>query len=148
MGIPKQRIAFNRQIHCISSYRKKVEQILRTYPLIKKRIERENAEKLPSCTTWYEENKVQETMGYSSTTEKYGILRAEQFKEIRPIEDALTVLSKGEREWVRESYFGVDTLSIDEICEKLGYSRRSYFRMKSEVLEKLAFVLGLKDNKA
>lgn len=126
------------------SYREKMEKILRNYPLIKKRIELQNEEFFPSCTTRYEEE-ASSNKTYASSTEKFGILRADSYQKIRPLEEALKILSNCEREVIEESYFQINTPQMSRLYEKWGYSQRSYYRIRSGAIEKLAFVLGYKD---
>ena len=74
-------------------------------PDYKKKIEQINEERFPACTALYEENKVQESRRHISSTENFGISRAQEYEE-------LNVMSR--KPWV--SFYS------DSRCTSLPYA--------------------------
>lgn len=121
-------------------YRKKVERLLLDYPILKLAVDEVE---LPSCTPMYEERTSPAYSGYHSTTEKCAIRMADKKLQIKRIDRALEVLSIDEREMVELRYFKLSYPTDEIICEQLGWSKRSYYRVKARTLRKLALALNL-----
>jgi ArpU family phage transcriptional regulator len=131
------------------SYRRQVERLLREYPVLKaaieneRQLEREGLGNLfPSCTPLYESV----SGGYSeyqSTTERYAIIRATKMVRLQQIERALLVLNLDERYLIEKRY--LDQTPADDmfVCDELGWSKRTYYRIKKRALDKLAMALNL-----
>ncbi|BCU81897.1 hypothetical protein JIR001_16800 [Polycladomyces abyssicola] len=75
------------------SFRRKVESILREYPVLKAAIENERqlergglGNLFPSCTPLYEESVSRGFSAYQSTTERYAIIRATKIVRLQQIE--------------------------------------------------------------
>jgi ArpU family phage transcriptional regulator len=121
-------------------YRKKVERMLREYPILKLAIEEEQ---IPSCTPLYEERTSSAYSEYNSMTEKYAVRMADKKLQVKKLEKALQVLNLDERELVKTRYFDLAVLTDEAICEKLGWSKRSYYRIKRNALNKIALAMNL-----
>lgn len=119
-------------------YRKKVEKILSDYVPMKKSLQ--GWELFPSCVPIYGEEEITSSSRWSST-ERYGIKRAERKRTVQQIEKALNILSQEEREAIERTYF--DYLTTVQVCMELKMSERTYRRIKSRALEKIAMVLNL-----
>jgi hypothetical protein len=122
-------------------WRKAVELMLLQYPNAKKMIDNNVVQLFPSLINSYSER----VKGGKSTssTERYGIKRAEQKKLVSTIEYALSFLTDDEREVIEESYFVNHRLPIDIVCERFGWSRRKLLYLKQSALEKIANTLNL-----
>lgn len=92
------------------------------------------------------------TFAITSKTEKYAIDRIESKKaldlheqieeyeiKIRSIDNAVSGLKDLEKEFVRLRYF--QGLTVEKVAQEMGYSRRSMYHVRLEVLEKLAISL-------
>ncbi|SFJ82853.1 ArpU family phage packaging/lysis transcriptional regulator [Thermoflavimicrobium dichotomicum] len=123
-------------------YRRKVERLLRQYPLLKVAVEQLEKE-YPSCIPMYELERVQGG-DLSNSTQSYATRRAEKKILLERIEKALEVLNLDERFLIEEKYFDLNCPPDDIICHRLGWSQRTYYRIKQQAIEKLAFVLDLK----
>lgn len=131
------------------SYRRKVERILSQYPLLKAAIEIEEkyedigAGYYPSCISSYEERASGGKREYQSTTEKYGINRANKYIQIKRIERALMSLKLDERLLI-EKRFLEETKNTDiNVYSQFGWSERQYYRIKDQAMLKLAIALGV-----
>jgi RNA polymerase sigma factor (sigma-70 family) len=119
-------------------YRKKVEELLSEYIPLKKSLQ--GWELFPSCVPIYGEEGVMSSANGSST-ESYGLKRAERRKKIDQIEKALSVLNEDEKEVIRKTYF--EELSVVMVCEELSISPAKYRRIKAKAIDKIAIVLNL-----
>lgn len=121
-------------------YRKQVEKLLRDYPILKLAIEEEQ---ITSCTPVYEERTSPAYSEYNSMTEKYAVRIADKKLQVKKVEKALQVLNLDEKELIKMRYFDLAVLTDEAICEKLGWSKRSYYRIKSRSIQKIAIALNL-----
>jgi len=80
----------------------------------------------------------------ASSTESYAIEQVEMELMVNRIETALGVLNLDERLLIEQRYFDPAIYSDSVIYDRLGWSKRTYYRLKSSAIEKLAFVLDLK----
>jgi RinA family phage transcriptional activator len=128
-------------------YRKEVEKWLRDYPYLKESIEdREMIDLFPSCVPVYGEENFGGGGGFSSSTERYGIKRAERHSWekqlwVQRIERALATLDEDERAVIEKSYF--DGLPAIVVCRHLRMSEATCRRIKARAIEKVALVLNL-----
>lgn len=129
-------------------YRKLVEKMLRDYPAMKEAIQdREMIDLLPSCVPVYGEEMISSgNSPFASSTERYGIKRAERrswerYLWVQKIEKAMILLDGDERMVIEKTYF--DGLCAVMVCYQLNMSERSYRRIKSRAIEKIALVLNL-----
>ncbi|MDQ0417399.1 DNA-directed RNA polymerase specialized sigma subunit [Croceifilum oryzae] len=83
---------------------------------------------------------------YVSSTEKYGIKRADHYyrSKLYQINEAMKKLSFLENAVLRETYFYEERQPVMLVCERIGMTERSYYRIKREAVEKLAFYLNIK----
>jgi ArpU family phage transcriptional regulator len=131
------------------SYRRKVESILREYPVLKasieneRQLEREGLGNLfPSCTPLYDELVSRGFSEYQSTTERYAIIRATKIVRLQQIERALAVLNLDERFLIEKRYLDQSPADDMIVCDELGWSKRTYYRIKRRALDKLAMALN------
>jgi ArpU family phage transcriptional regulator len=131
------------------SYRKQVERLLWEYPILKAAVENEQqlereglSDLFPSCNPLYEESVSRGYSDYQSTTERYAIIRATKIR-LQQIERALAVLNLDERFLIEKRY--LDQSPVDDmiVCDELGWSKRTYYRIKRRALDKLAIALNL-----
>lgn len=123
-------------------WRKQIEDMLRKYPRYKRSVQMNLVELFPSLTTSYSERVSGGQSEFVSSTEKYGIKRAEQLRVIELVELSLEFLTPDEREVIEESYFTAK-LPVDIISFRLGWSKRKYMYLKQSALEKLAEAIYL-----
>jgi len=130
-------------------YRRKVERILREYPVLKaaieneRQLEREGLGNLfPSCTPIYEESVSRGYSEYQSITERYAIIRADNSIRLQQIERALSVLDLDERFLIEKRYIDPSPADDRFVCDELGWSLRTYYRIKKRALYKLAMALN------
>lgn len=123
------------------SYRKQVERLLREYPRIKIRLKL--AREYPSCVPNYGVERVAGGR-IGSITEDYAVDWADDEIEVKRIEAALGVLNLDERLLIEQRYFDPAIYSDSVIYDRMGWSKRTYYRIKQAALEKLAFVLDMK----
>jgi ArpU family phage transcriptional regulator len=119
-------------------HRKKVERLLCDFVPMKESLK--GWDLFPSCVPAYGEERGS-TSSFCSSTERYAIKRAERRKLVQQIEKALNVLSQEEREVIERTYF--EELSTIQVCMELKFSERTYRRIKSRALEKIAVSLNL-----
>ncbi|MDQ0418478.1 ArpU family phage transcriptional regulator [Croceifilum oryzae] len=124
------------------SYRKEVERRLRKYPILKVAVE-DLKYQYPSCTSHYGEPMHGGQKEYISSTEKYAVQRAEKEMELKRIEQALKILNEDERQLVEERYFTRMRKNDEIVCDRIGWSKRSYYRVKKEAIDKVAYTLNL-----
>lgn len=118
-------------------YRKQVEDVLRKYPLYKQAL---RFRLYPSVTMDYETERVDGgEKEYASSTEKYGIIRAEYRQLVEQVDEMLEVLSDKEKKLIEQTYFKEKPL----VWELLNLSRANYYIKRNEVLEKLAIMFNL-----
>lgn len=145
MGAALKEVPVNRK----PSYRRRVERILKNYPIIKAAVELQQQEEaagygdFPACIASYEERVSAGYSEYNSSTERYGIWRATKYLELQRIEMALMVLDFDERFLIEERYFDRSGPSDSVVYDRLGWSKRHYYRVKARAIKKLAVVLGL-----
>lgn len=127
-------------------YRKEVEIMLRSYHWLKKMVEEMNKNLLPSCTSSSVGDGIGEYSEFVSSTEKYGILRADNYyrANLIRINESLRQLNYKERLVLQETYMNEDKKSVLEVCFMLGLKERSYYRIKREAIEKMAYMMNLK----
>ncbi|MBN2909140.1 DUF1492 domain-containing protein [Polycladomyces sp. WAk] len=132
------------------SYRRQVEHLLREYPVLKaaieneRQLEREGLGNLfPTCTPMYEESVSRGHSEYQSTTERYAIIRATKMVRLQQIERALLVLNLDERYLIEKRYMDQSPADDMIVCDELGWSKRTYYRIKRRALDKLAIALNL-----
>lgn len=119
-----------------------VEQKLKRYPRLKRAVK--DWELLPSCTPSYEEKTSPGYSEFISTTEKFGIKRAEKKREVERIDNALGALSDLQRVIIEEYYFNKDFPGVIIFCEQYGLSKTKYHELKREAIDTIAEVLNLK----
>jgi hypothetical protein len=128
--------------------KREIENMLRRYPLYKKAIEdgslqRSMANYFPSCTSAYQE-RVNEYSKWKSSTERYGIKRAEKYVLVKQVEMGLGVLTQEERKIIEVYYFQPDKWpGVVEFCDQYRLSEATYHRVKREALWKMAIVWNL-----
>lgn len=128
-------------------YRKQVEKYLRDYPLLKEAVQdREMIDLFPSCVPIYGVEGGGGGGFGSSSTERYGIKRAERHSWekhlwVQRIEKALATLDEDEIEVIQKTYF--DGLCVVMVCHHLKISSATYRRIKSRAIDKIATVLNL-----
>lgn len=151
MGAVVQELQESPKVYKKPAYRKRVEKILREYPILKKSLEIEEqlereglGDMFPSLTSVYGEG-IGGYSEYRSDTERYGILRAAKKSRIQAVERGLQALNLDERYLIEERYLNVKRHLVTDITiyEDLGWSRRQYYRVKEQALKKLATVLNL-----
>lgn len=126
-------------------YRREVEAMLRSYAWMQQLVEEVNQYEIPSCTASYSDG----IRGYSefvSSTEKYGIKRANNYyrSNLVSLREAMRKLNFKERMVLQETYLHEEKQPVLDVCDRLGMKERSYYRIKREAIEKLAFFLDFK----
>jgi hypothetical protein len=101
-------------------YKKLVEHILREYPILKESIAEYERDHYPSCTTVYEERIGRTYNEYISSTEQFGVRRADKQLQVRRTENALQILSVKERELIKLRYFSRNDPLDSFVCDQLG----------------------------
>ena len=122
-------------------YRREVAKILVRYPVYKKSLE----VLFPPTVYRLEERTEGGKKEFRSSTEKYGMIRAERSKLVERIEKALEILTEKEREIIEETYLKPSVKPASEKWEELGWSKTHYYRVRNNALEKLAIALGIID---
>lgn len=118
-------------------YRKIIEKMLIKYPIYKQMQQIDYPPLIPSS-----DEQVQGGLKkYKSTTEKYGIRRAERAKIIDQVEYALLFLSSDERKLIAETYFTLDREPVYIVQERLGLGKTAYHERKRAIFKKMAEVL-------
>ncbi|OYD06119.1 ArpU family phage packaging/lysis transcriptional regulator [Paludifilum halophilum] len=126
------------------SYRKQVERLLRDYPVLKIAVENgESKDLFPSCTPMYEERVSGGHKEYQSTTERYGVRRANKQLQVKRIEKALAILDLDERYLIEERYMKLSPPLDQEIQIRFSWSESTYRRIKRRALRKLAVALNI-----
>lgn len=123
-------------------WRKQIEDMLRKYPRYKRSVQLNLVELFPSLTTSYSERVSGGQSEFISSTEKFGVKRAEQLRVVELVELSLEFLTPDEREVIEESYF-TGKLPVGIICDRLGWSKRKYMYLKQSAIEKIAEALYL-----
>lgn len=145
MGAALKVVPVNRK----PAYRRKVERILKNYPILKAAVELQQKEDaaglgdFPPCIASYEERVSAGYSEYRSSTERYGIKRATMYIELQRIEAALMALDFDERFLIEGRYFDRSGYNDSVVYDRLGWSKRHYYRVKARAIKKLALVLGL-----
>lgn len=123
---------------------RELESKLLEYPVLRGKLEVAKYD-FPSCVASYKERVQGGPMEYTSSTERFGVKRAEHLekvmKEIAKIEVALEYLSDKEKTLIKEKYFDVEQPPDEIVFWRLGWSKRHYYRVKQYALEKLAEML-------
>ncbi len=118
-------------------YRKQVEDILRKYPLYKQALK---FRLYPSVTMDYSVERVEGgEQEYQSSTEKYGVIRAEYSRLVEQVDWMMEVLTDKEKQLVEKSFFKEEAF----VWEVLNLSRAGYYIKRNDVLDKLAIVCNL-----
>lgn len=155
------------------NYRPLIVRLLREYPQLKAALETERilAEKgigledlFPSCTSKYgfeevvrpmtPEEYTREKERWASSTERYGVIRAElreaarkraeiKWTKVELIERALEALNEEERLLITLRYIKQPELSDTQVMIRLGFSRSFYYEVKDRAIRKIATVLNL-----
>jgi ArpU family phage transcriptional regulator len=116
-------------------YQKEVEMILRQYPLLKQITQEID---YPSCVPVYEERTSTAYSEFVSTTEKYGVRRADNRLLVERIERGLSLLSSTQRTIIEACYFRPSFPGVIEFAQRHGLSRAGYHRLKKEALQVIA----------
>jgi ArpU family phage transcriptional regulator len=135
MGAAKQQTPRTTKKWTKPKYIKEVEMLLYQYPLIKKISQEAD---YPSCVPVYEERTSPAYSEFSSTTEKYGLKRADNRLLIERIERGLSLLSSTQRTIIEACYFDRDFPGVIEFAQRHGLSRAGYHRLKKEALQIIA----------
>lgn len=138
MGTP----AFMKKTYRKPSYQKQVEGILGRYRLVKQMMESGLYRDFPSLTPVYEERIGHGKSEYQSTTEEYGINRAEDSQLIRLVESGLALLTPSQRRIITERYLADPETTDYLVYYALKMSRRNYYRLKRRAIRTLAIVFG------
>jgi ArpU family phage transcriptional regulator len=125
------------------SYKKIVECILREYPILKESIVEYERDHYPSCTTVYEERIGRTYSEYISSTEQFGIRKADKELKVRRTEQALKILSEKEKRLIEVRYFDQNDPIDYAVCQQLGWSRSDYYRVKKRAIQKLALAMNI-----
>ena len=145
MGTVLKEVPVNRK----PTYRRKVERILKNYPILKAAVELQQKEDaaglgdFPPCIASYEERVSAGYSEYRSSTERYGIKRATKQIELQRIERAVEILDLDERLLIQERYMTIPCPRDKELQERLCWSERNYRRIKAAAIRKLAGALNL-----
>lgn len=115
-------------------YRKKVEAILRRYPLYKQALK---FRLYPSVTMDYSERVQGGEQEYASSTEKYGIIRAQYRMIVEQVDAVMQLLTDEEKQVIKCTYFE----PVPFPWEVIGWSRANYYNKRNSALEKMAIVL-------
>lgn len=130
-------------------YKRQVEELLRSYPTYRHWMNEKLKYEFPSGITSYEEGHGGRSE-YQSSTERYGIKRAEIYnrtKEVQQVDSALRILNRDEKKIIEAYYFLSDEWPGVEVFiekEKMCMGKTTYHKVKKGALEKLAFILGFK----
>ncbi len=120
-----------------------VEQALETYRLYSLQV---NLDKLPSITASYSLAPASSNLP-SSSTEQAAIANVEyeeqRIKYLNWIARAVNRMTKLEREIIYKRYLNDDEMFDYQVYNELSMSERNYYRVKSRVFYKLAFVLKI-----
>jgi hypothetical protein len=135
MGAAKQQTPRTTKKWTKPKYIKEVEISLYQYPLIKKISQEAD---FPSCTPMYDERTSPVFSEYSSTTEKYGVRRADNRLLVERIERGLNLLSPTQRTIIEACYFRPSFPGVIEFAQRHGLSRAGYHRLKKEALQIIA----------
>jgi ArpU family phage transcriptional regulator len=135
MGAAKQQTPRTTKKWTKPKYIKEVEMLLYQYPLIKKISQEAD---YPSCVPVYEERTSPAYSEFSSTTEKYGLKRADNRLLIERIERGLSLLSSTQRTIIEACYFDRDFPGVIEFAQRHGLSRAGYHRLKKEAIQTIA----------
>lgn len=120
-----------------------VEQALETYRLHSLQV---NLDKLPSITASYSLAPASSNLP-SSSTEQAAIANVDyeeqRIKYLNWIARAVDRMTKLEREIIYKRYVNDDEMFDYQVYNELNMSERNYYRVKSRVFYKLAFVLKI-----
>ncbi len=120
-----------------------VEQALETYRLYSLQV---NLDKLPSITASYSLAPASSNLP-SSSTEQTAIANVDyeeqRIKYLNWIARAVNRMTKLEREIIYKRYLNDDEMFDYQVYNELSMSERNYYRVKSRVFYKLAFVLKI-----
>jgi hypothetical protein len=118
-------------------YRKQVEDILRKYPLYKQALK---FRLYPSVTMDYSVERVEGgEKEYASSTEKYGVIRADYSQLVEQVEATMELLTEEEKRVIELAYFN----SVSFVWEVIGWSRANYYNKRNSALEKMAIAFDL-----
>lgn len=135
MGAAKQQTPRTTKKWTKPKYIKEVEISLYQYPLIKKISQEAD---YPSCVPVYEERTSTAYSEFVSTTEKYGVQRADNRLLVERIERGLSLLSEEQRIIIEACYFRPSFPGVIEFAQRHGLSRAGYHRLKKEALQIIA----------
>ncbi|WP_044639701.1 ArpU family phage packaging/lysis transcriptional regulator [Risungbinella massiliensis] len=129
-----------------ADYRKDVEAMLRSYHWLNEMVQEQNKNLMPSCTSSAGDDGIRGYSEFISPTEKMGVKRADNFYKANLvlINESLRKLSFKERIVIQETYLREDKQPVLEVCFRLGMKERSYYRLKREAIEKLAYWMDFK----
>jgi ArpU family phage transcriptional regulator len=122
-----------------------IEKMLRQYPLFKKSLEEERKGVFLLFLSLTPRYRIEQVQGgkIGSTTERYGIKRADKRLLVEQVDSCLEVLNDEERRLVEEAYFCSVRPPMDIIYDKLGVSRPTYYRIRDRAFQKIAMLLNL-----
>jgi ArpU family phage transcriptional regulator len=129
------------------NYKKVIEKLLLRYPLYKKSLQDEEKgviSLLPSLTPPYGQERVKGGKSdYISTSEKFGVKRAERRLAVEQVESCLEMLDEEERKLIEEAYFYYPNLQMEAIYSHLNCSKSKYYRTRDKAFYKMAIMLNL-----
>jgi ArpU family phage transcriptional regulator len=123
------------------NYKRKVERILYSYPALLAAIECDEVNLFPSVTANYGEGGGAGSI--TSTTEKYGIMRAEKKLKVDAIARGLAALTYTERDLIQQKYFNPAQPKDAEVCEQINVGSTTYYKFKEQALHKMAIALNI-----
>lgn len=95
----------------------------------------------PSITAHYGEGGG--SGGVNSTTEKFGVMRADKKTKVEAIQRGLEALTYTERDLIHEKYFNPAQPKDAEVCHKIGVGTTTYYKFKEQALHKMAIALNI-----
>jgi ArpU family phage transcriptional regulator len=135
MGVAKKQLPATTKKWSKPAYWKETEEVLRQYPLLKQITQGID---YPSCVPSYEERTSPVYSEFVSTTEKYGVQRADNRLLVERIERGLSLLSEEQRTIIEACYFDRDFPGVIEFAQRHGLSRAGYHRLKKEAIQTIA----------
>ncbi len=104
-------------------------------------------ERLPKVTASYSLTYATQTNQFHSSTESAVINKVDYERNreeyIERIRKAVNRLTLKEREIIIKRYLDDDEIFDYEVYNEIGYSERRYYRLKSRIFYKLAFILKI-----
>jgi ArpU family phage transcriptional regulator len=139
----EMEISMTERKHGNRTYKKIVERILREYPILMKSIAEYELLHYPPCTTVYEERIGRSYSEYISSTEQFGVQKADKQLQVHRTEQALKILSAKEKKLIEARYFDQNDPIDYAVCHQLRWSRSDYYRVKKRAIQKLALAMNI-----